>query len=469
MVEMSGECSICCEDFTKINNYFVCDLCPEDQVQKICYICVKRYILSSVQEAHCMICKKVWSQKFLYSNFKKSWIDKDYRRHYKSIIFELEKAKLPETLMRLPEIKARIQRQIDLRDIDIYANLLEYEYTYKLGAIKQKQSNYPSRFFTFDSHTKESDIKDELEINRCIIAREREKLFDERLFDEKSPEQIRLPIQPCPSGECDGLIESISYSCVKCEVKICKKCRVIKAEKHKCNSEDIETVKLLKSDTKGCPKCARPIFKISGCDQMYCVECQTAFSWNTGTIETGLVHNPHYYQYMRDNQGFVPRHAGDNPCQEGRLRHIYEYHRDVQNHKYIGEYHRLATEISAFTIPQLRRACEVKNVTLDSLREKFALGDIDESTWKRRVFLCERDFNRSNTNLEFHQMFYDVSKDIFEEYYHKLQKRKSLISNLANRLRSFLVYFDESINEELKLIGMAKPPQYQPHMKRYWK
>jgi hypothetical protein len=48
---------------------------------------------------------------------------------------------------------------------------------------------------------------------------------------------------------------------------------------------------------------------------MWCIECKTAFSWSKGTIENGTVHNPHYYQWMRENGG-VPPTQGNN-C-EGR-------------------------------------------------------------------------------------------------------------------------------------------------------
>ena len=45
---------------------------------------------------------------------------------------------------------------------------------------------------------------------------------------------------------------------------------------------------------------------VKNCDQMWCVECKTAFSWSKGTVEVGQVHNPHYFQWMRQNGG-MPR------------------------------------------------------------------------------------------------------------------------------------------------------------------
>jgi hypothetical protein len=67
---------------------------------------------------------------------------------------------------------------------------------------------------------------------------------------------------------------------------------------------------MLKKNTKPCPKCGVRISKIDGCDQMWCVECKTAFSWNTGNIESGKIHNPHYYQFMRERGG-MPRDPND--------------------------------------------------------------------------------------------------------------------------------------------------------------
>jgi len=51
------------------------------------------------------------------------------------------------------------------------------------------------------------------------------------------------------------------------------------------------------------------------CDQMWCIDCHTAFSWTSGQIVNGVVHNPHYYEYLRkQGNGTAPRNAGDVPC-----------------------------------------------------------------------------------------------------------------------------------------------------------
>ena len=55
-------------------------------------------------------------------------------------------------------------------------------------------------------------------------------------------------------------------------------------KEHKCNEDDINTAKLLKKDTKYCPKCNFGITKISGCDVMFCTQCNTSFNWKTMEI-----------------------------------------------------------------------------------------------------------------------------------------------------------------------------------------
>jgi hypothetical protein len=125
-------------------------------------------------------------------------------------------------------------------------------------------------------------------------------------------------IMKCPGAECRGFL-STAYKCGTCQLWACPDCMVMKGKEkdspHTCDEALKATVAMIVKESKPCPKCGERISKVDGCDQMFCVDCHTAFSWNTGQLVSGVIHNPHYYEYLRmQGGGVAPRNAGDVPC-----------------------------------------------------------------------------------------------------------------------------------------------------------
>jgi hypothetical protein len=126
-------------------------------------------------------------------------------------------------------------------------------------------------------------------------------------------------LRPCAREDCPGHIQSRTGICATCEGVTCIHCNIPLPlstvgheghegrEGHECREEDKEHWNLIKSSTKPCPGCRTRITKISGCDQMWCPQCHTAFRWSTGVIERGAIHNPEYYRWMFGGQTPAPR------------------------------------------------------------------------------------------------------------------------------------------------------------------
>ena len=95
-------------------------------------------------------------------------------------------------------------------------------------------------------------------------------------------------IMACPMENCRGFLSS-GWKCGVCDARICKDCHERKEDAddtnpdamkvdHVCDENIKASVALMKHDSRPCPSCASMIFKIHGCDQMWCTQCATAFS-----------------------------------------------------------------------------------------------------------------------------------------------------------------------------------------------
>ena len=116
-------------------------------------------------------------------------------------------------------------------------------------------------------------------------------------------------VSKCPGIGCNGLVNE-RYMCELCNSAVCRKCLEIIGVKeegkelpeHTCDENNLASARMIKSQTKPCPKCSARILKISGCNQMWCTNCNVAFDWASNTIIKGRIHNPHYFQWLKSNR-----------------------------------------------------------------------------------------------------------------------------------------------------------------------
>ena len=200
----------------------------------------------------------------------------------------------------------------------------------------------------------------------------------------------------------------------------------MKEEDHVCNPDSVKTMKLLKRDTKPCPKCGTMIYKIDGCAQMWCTECHTAFSWTTGRIETGRIHNPHYMEFK--NKHFTSREHGDIPC--GGVPDFYE----LQHNAFMYRIRRIIADLARDLNYRYDDIYDNENLWL---RVNYMLNDISETRFKTELQRRDklREKNRDIRNI--HQMFIDTGGDLLRQY--MLDKTKyAEIKDLVEKLVEYL-------------------------------
>lgn len=271
------ECPICIEKYNKVlRREIVCFNCNRSS----CSSCIRKYILQSSTEAKCLHCNIQWDRRFMVNNLTRKFCDKDYRQHRLEILYQRNKCFMPR-ICEIYDIRKEISK-IDKIKEEHYKELEEnnrkiYEKIQKLDEERNNQYNIVRR------------MEREFVHNRIIANQEKK----EHSFN-----------RPCITEECLGFLNN-KGNCPVCKKQTCLKCNIdiTDLQQHECKDDDVQQWECLKKTTRPCPSCRVRIYKITGCDQMWCTHCNTAFSWKTGSIETGPVHNPHYFDWLFEGGG----------------------------------------------------------------------------------------------------------------------------------------------------------------------
>ena len=152
---------------------------------------------------------------------------------------------------------------------------------------------------------------------------------------------------------------------------------------------------------------------VRNCDQMFCITCQTPFSWNTGKIVTsGAIHNPHYYEMMK-RKGALPRNPGDVPCGGFPTRYqLVQHPRNISSDigDYYFEFHRLCEEVQDASRRQFRT--HIDNGTTHAINVRYLLGDFTDAKWGQQLAINEKKKKRDAEVQEVFAAFLMVAVNI---------------------------------------------------------
>jgi hypothetical protein len=287
-------------------------------------------------------------------------------------------------------------------------------------------------------------------------------------YDTRRSEVKRVFVRACPNNDCRGFLSS-QWKCGLCERHTCSKCHVLKDQEspnnnnkdsikpHVCNPDDVASATLLKKDCKPCPKCAASIFKIDGCDQMWCTMCSTAFSWRSGKlIVSGGLHNPHYFEWMRrqeEGKEGGEKAADRNPMEIrcGRTLNDYHFAQDMR-HKLRGHdapknlIVKLDYIIFSINFIQRHAAAMQPNAVENNLmlRFRYLTNDLSLPRFKKLVQMANKRFEHKREMRDILITFVQTATDIVYDYY------DSLDSDKLAELDRFLDYINFECFPELK-------------------
>jgi len=454
-----ADCSICCEKLIKPVTCNYCDYTA-------CKTCTQRYLLESVEDPHCMQCRKAWSRDFVDTNLTATFRNTKLKKHREQVLMEREKSQLPAT-------QGAVEREKNRREATKLLGQVDEE----IRAMRTKMRELERRKW---------DIVQNMEHGHEIIpSNDGEKKYTTR---------------KCPSDNCKGFLDS-KWHCSLCEKTTCKECHQTKDEDHECKQCDIDTAKMVEKETKPCPKCGMRIFKIMGCDQMYCTMCHTPFSWRTGQVVGGTIHNPHYYEFMRQNGG-MPRANGDIPC-GGLPREIWGleirrckdysvwYNRITGNHQnprapfrnrtiethqlelkmsevdkalwekatkqfeIISDIHRLLAHMEHNELTRYRTGRD-NTGRFEALRVKYMMNEIDEEKWAKELQKQEKARMKENEMGQILRMFHDIGAEQFRiivennrDVNMEVYKTKTIqeMKNLEKHMLEVRMYANKSMAE----------------------
>lgn len=316
---MSNVCQICDYNINQSTRKQVsCPYCNFDA----CRTCCETYVLGE-SSSKCMSpqCGRDWTREFIRSAFTGTFIKGKLKEHREQLLYDNERALLPATQ---PLVERVIKRENIIRQMkDINKQITE---------LRIKGYELQTELYRVDNNT-------------------------------GTVERAEF-IKSCPDTNCRGFLSS-QWKCGLCEKWACNACHEIKGDTrdapHECNPDVVATVTLLANDTKACPNCRTGIFKIGGCDQMWCTQCHTAFNWRTGRVEN-VVHNPHYFEWLRRNGNEVPRNPGDVPCRNELQHTIFIDMRNLLRNRHAT--HPLSKVCESFLERTIRNTIHLRHVIL---------------------------------------------------------------------------------------------------------
>jgi hypothetical protein len=353
-----------------------------------------------------MNCKNGWSPTFIVNALGMSFLKKEYRNHRTELLLEAEMSRMPESIEAAANERTAREFDKQAREIDEEReNLLE-----KLRALDHKSRQLKNKAFRARNGNQGAEDQEGNETPKYTMG--------------------------CQNPECRGFLDN-KGKCALCTNHTCTRCLCVMGieepdiEAHECNPDNVASAQAVKRDAKPCPNCSMAISKIDGCDQMWCVKCKTAFSWRTGKIQTGVIHNPHFFEWQRNGGQEAEQIQGDafGACNPDDLpewylvrrelnkisREAYYKHTNVLLRDAIMNVYKATGHVSRADVITARHTIQRLGDT-SQLRIRYLLDELSKEELGKAVSLADRQRIRIAQCLQISELFETLAKEFLWNY-----------------------------------------------------
>jgi hypothetical protein len=203
---------------------------------------------------------------------------------------------------------------------------------------------------------------------------------------------------------------------------------------------------------------------------MFCIKCGTAFSWNTGNIEKGIIHNPHAHAFFQNNPDALNNYIAQNNQNNGCRQPIPNYHEinRIRNKitfpatlKKYEDFYRYTAEFRHYSREKYIEYINSNSDENQDIRFKLLNKEIDEKKFKSTIHsrIKKRNFKKS---------VYEIiipTTEIFENYLWTVfditkNKKTEEIDDELNKIFDILSELIDSSNKTIETIYLEH--KYMP-------
>jgi hypothetical protein len=384
--------------------------------------------MTNIQEPLCIQCKSIFSKEFLEQSLSPYFLQTEYKKSREQLLLERELSMIPKTL----EMVELNREQVQMCNDELNHLLQEkYKLISQLSEIKSKITIYKQNIH-------------KLETNKTLVI--------DTLNIQKTQNSY---IKKCIHQNCRGFINHKGY-CILCNCIVCLECFELKLNDfHQCNPSIIQSIQLIKNETKPCPKCNISIYKIEGCNQMWCTYCHTTFDWKSLKMIYHTIHNPHYYEYITSNTNNTKHITNDessflfklqkldtNDYSKQKILNIY---RRMQHLRY-EELPQYVTENDLFLLHLNLRYRYIKNyISENKFKQVLIQKEIGNDKKKHFYSIFEKTIE-SLTSLLYDLIQFQNFETFWNQYDSLLNDSNQQLKSICKKYKHKIYYFDHNFN-----------------------